>query len=89
MVTYGKSFKSKKNFVVYFLDNIYHYINDDYYMAFDGKKAIGLYNFKTDELLKNNLLKSNPAITNQMVQFIKAYIQSFNERVINNKLHVH
>lgn len=86
MVTFGKSFKSENNFVVYFLDNIYHYINDDYYMAFDGKKAIGLFNFKTDELLKNNLLKSNPAIANQMEQFIKAYIQSFNERVINNKL---
>jgi phosphoglycerol transferase MdoB-like AlkP superfamily enzyme len=89
MVTYGKSFKSKKNFVVYFLDNIYHYINDDYYMAFDGKKAIGLYNFKTDELLKNNLLKSNSVIADQMEKFIKAYVQSFNERVINNKLHVH
>ena len=86
MVTFGKSFKSENNFVVYFLDNVYHYINDDYYMAFDGKKAIGLYNFKSDELLKNNLLKSNSAIANQMEQFIKAYIQSFNERVINNKL---
>ena len=49
MVTYGKSFQSTENFVVYYLDNIYHYINNDYYMAFDGKRAIGLYNFKNDE----------------------------------------
>lgn len=88
MVTYGKSFQSDKNFVVYFLDNVYHYIDGDYYLAFDGKKAIGLYNFKTDELLKNNLLKTNPAKVEEMEKFIKAYVQSFNMRVIENKLTV-
>lgn len=86
MVTYGKSFLSDKNFVVYFLDNVYHYIEGDYYLAFDGKKAIGLYNFKTDELLKNNLLKLQPEKVAEMEKFIKAYIQSFNVRVIENKL---
>ncbi|WP_276979948.1 LTA synthase family protein, partial [Flavobacterium filum] len=51
MITYGKSYQSEKDFVVYYLDNIYHYISGDYYLAFDGKKAIGLYNIKKDELL--------------------------------------
>jgi phosphoglycerol transferase MdoB-like AlkP superfamily enzyme len=88
MVTYGKSFQSDKNFVVYFLDNVYHYIDGDYYLAFDGKKAIGLYNFKTDELLKNNLLKTNSEKAKEMEKFIKAYVQSFNMRVIENKLTV-
>ena len=86
MVTFGKSFQTDKNFVVYYLDNVYHYINGDYYLAFDGKKAIGLYNFKTDELLKNNLLKLQPEKVAEMEKFIKAYIQSFNVRVIENKL---
>ena len=86
MVTFGKSFRSDKNFVVYYLDNIYHYVNNDFYMAFDGQKALGLYNFKKDELLKDNLLQKDKKTAQEMERFIKAYIQSFNQRVIENKL---
>lgn len=86
MITYGKSYQSEKDFVVYYLDNIYHYISGDYYVAFDGKKAIGLYNIKKDELLSTNLIKSEKEKAAEMERFIKAYIQSFNERMIENKL---
>ncbi|WP_445721019.1 LTA synthase family protein [Flavobacterium sp.] len=86
MITYGKSYQSEKDFVVYYLDNIYHYVSGDYYLAFDGKKSLGLYNFKKDELLKTNLIKTEKAKTTEMETFIKAYIQSFNERMIGNKL---
>ncbi|MEZ4853421.1 LTA synthase family protein [Flavobacterium sp.] len=86
IVTFGKPYQSNNDFVVYYLDNIYHYIDSDYYMAFDGKNAIGLYNFKEDELLKNNLLQKEPEVAKKMERFIKAYIQSFNERMINNEL---
>ena len=57
-------------------------------MAFDGKKALALYNFKKDELMKTNLLSTEKEKTVTMERFIKAYIQSFNERIINNKLTV-
>jgi len=86
MVTYGKSYQSEKDFVVYYLDNIYHYISGDYYLAFDGKKSLAMYNFKKDELLKTNLIKTEKAKATVMETFIKAYIQSFNERMIGNKL---
>ena len=86
MISYGKSYQSEKDFVVYYLDNIYHYISGDFYLAFDGKKSLGLYNFKNDELLKTNLIKTEKAKAIEMEGFIKAYIQSFNERLIGNKL---
>uniref|UniRef100_UPI004047B623 LTA synthase family protein n=1 Tax=Flavobacterium sp. TaxID=239 RepID=UPI004047B623 len=86
MITYGKSYQSEKDFVVYYLDNIYHYVSGYYYLAFDGKKSLGLYNFKKDELLKTDLIKTEKAKTTEMETFIKAYIQSFNERMIGNKL---
>ena len=89
MVSFGKSYKSNKDFVVYYLDNIYHYIHGDYYMAFDGKKALALYNFKKDELLKTNLLSTEKEKSIEMERFIKAYVQSFNERIINNQLTAH
>ncbi|WP_269235334.1 LTA synthase family protein [Flavobacterium flavigenum] len=88
-ITFGKSFQSDKDFVVYYLDNIYHCIQGDYYLAFDGKKTLALYNFKKDELMKTNLLLTEKNKAAKMERFIKAYIQSFNERIINNKLTVH
>ncbi|CAM4120066.1 LTA synthase family protein [Flavobacterium antarcticum] len=86
VITYGKSYTSKEDFVVTYIDNIYNYFNGDFYLAFDGTKAIGLYDWKKDPLLKNNLLTKEKSTAAAMEVFIKAYIQSFNERIINNNL---
>lgn len=88
IVTYGKSYRSPKDFVVSYVDNVYNYISGDYYLAFDGNKSLGLYNFKNDSLFQNNLLMREPKLKSQMERFIKAYIQSFNERVSQNELTV-
>ena len=85
-ISYGKPYTSDKDFVVYYLDNIYHLIDGDYYLAFNGTKSLALYNFKEDPLLKNNLISTETEITAKLERFIKAYIQSFNERMINNSL---
>lgn len=86
MISFGKSYKSKNNFVVYYLQDTYHYIQDDYYLAFANNKAIGLYNWKKDVLLKNNLLNTEKVKTEKLSRFLKAYIQTFYERVTNNTL---
>ncbi|MEK6495014.1 LTA synthase family protein [Myroides odoratimimus] len=88
IITYGKSYKSDQDFVVNYLDNIYNYEKGDYYLAFDGKKTLGLYNWKKDPLLKQNLMNTETAKREEMEKFIKAYIQSFNSRVKNNQLTV-
>ncbi|WP_255373693.1 LTA synthase family protein [[Flexibacter] sp. ATCC 35103] len=86
MVSFGKSYKSSENFVVYYLEGTYHYIEDDYYLAFANDQAIGLYNWKKDVLLKNNLLQQEKLRVKKYEKFLKAYIQTFNQRTINNKL---
>ena len=68
------------------MDNIYNLEKGDYYLAFDGTKSLGLYNWKKDPLLKNNLISKEVTKKTEMENFIKAYIQSFNHRVINNEL---
>ncbi|MCP1995731.1 LTA synthase family protein [Flavobacterium sp. HSC-61S13] len=88
IISYGKSYRSNKDFVVNYLDNVYNYEKGDYYLAFDGKKSLGLFNWKTDPLLKTNLMESHPEQLKEMETFIKAYIQSFNKRVRENKLTV-
>jgi phosphoglycerol transferase MdoB-like AlkP superfamily enzyme len=89
MVSFGKSFKSKNNFVVYYLQGTYHYIQDDYYLAFANNQPIGLYNWKKDIYLKTNLLNSEVAKANKMTRFLKAYIQTYYERVTNDALTIH
>ncbi|WP_306352868.1 LTA synthase family protein [Flavobacterium sp. '19STA2R22 D10 B1'] len=86
MISFGKSYKSKDNFVVYYLDNIYHLVDNDLYLAFDGNKSISLYNWKTDPSLKNNLIEKQKDKAYAMERFLKAYIQTFNDAVINDKL---
>lgn len=86
MVSFGKSFKSKENFVVYYLQGTYHYIRDDYYLAFANNQPIGLYQWKKDVYLKNNLLSTDTQKTKEMSTFLKAYIQTFYERVTNDAL---
>jgi phosphoglycerol transferase MdoB-like AlkP superfamily enzyme len=86
MVSFGKSFKSKNNFVVYYNQGTYSYIQDDYYLVFANNQPIGLYNWKKDDLLKNNLLKTNEKTANKMALFLKAYIQTFYERVTYDAL---
>lgn len=86
IVSFGKSYKSKNNFVVYYLQGTYHYIQDDYYLAFANNQIIGLYNWKKDVLLKNNLATTNKEKAAKMARFLEAYIQTFYERVTNNAL---
>lgn len=88
IISFGKSYKSQQNFAVYYLQETYHCIVDDYYLAFANNHTIGLYNWKKDVLLKDNLMYSNKPKTNELERFLKAYIQSFNNRVIDNQLSI-
>lgn len=88
IVTFGKPFASSKDFVVYYLDSVYHLIQGDYYLAFDGKESVGLYNFAVDPLLERNLLQDEPTISDRMEKFIRAYIQTYEERMTTNRLTV-
>ncbi|WLD22741.1 sulfatase-like hydrolase/transferase [Flavobacterium dauae] len=86
IISYGKSYQSTQDFVVNYLDNVYNLEMGDFYLAFDGTKTLGLYNWKKDPLLKTNLTDKEPKTKEKMERFIKAYIQSFNHRVSKNKL---
>ena len=49
-------------------------------------KSRDLYNFKADKLLTNDLKDSETEIVGQMESKIKAIIQQYNNRMIDNKL---
>lgn len=75
-------------FSISYNSGIYQYIDSAYCFQFNGQKATALYKWKTDSLLRENLLKSQTARENyiQQEESLKKMIQSFNSCMINNKM---
>jgi phosphoglycerol transferase MdoB-like AlkP superfamily enzyme len=64
---------------------IYQLVKGDLLLQFDGTRTTAVYRFKTDKLLKNNLvgqLPEQPALE----QFLKALIQQYMSRMNENRL---
>ena len=87
-VAFGSSIFSNKDngYAVNFLGGIYQYFQGNYMLSFDGEKTIGLYDISKDKLLKNNLLKDSRDIAAPMETKLKAMIQQYNYRLLNNKM---
>lgn len=71
---------------VNYLNGIYQYLKGDWMLQFDGHKPTALYRFRTDQLLKHNLLKEQPGEAAVMERELKAVIQSYMERMVHDRL---
>ena len=72
------------SFAANFMDDGYQLI-DDYLIQFDGEKTTSCYAFKSDSLLTDNMLLTAKNIIPKEA-LLKAYIQQYNNRLINNKM---
>ena len=87
-VAFGKSLLStpaEKSFAVNYLNDTYQFYKGDYLLMFDGKKSTGLYNLRSDELLKNNIIGTQ-AVQQTMERELKAVIQQYMHCMQNNGL---
>ena len=64
---------------------VYQLIQGDLLLQFDGDKTTAVYRFKTDPLLRENLVNQLPE-QQGMEQFIKAIIQQYMSRMNENRL---
>jgi phosphoglycerol transferase MdoB-like AlkP superfamily enzyme len=71
---------------VTFVNDTYQIVQGDFAMQYDGKTIRAIYNYKKDPLLKQNLLDIEQKKSKEMEIFLKAIIQQYNNRMINNKL---
>ena len=55
-------------------------------LQFDGNSTTALYNVRKDKLLKENLVKKLPATVEPMEKELKAIIQDYMQRMMNDKL---
>ncbi|MFM6976160.1 MAG: LTA synthase family protein [Sphingobacteriaceae bacterium] len=76
---------SDENFAVNNNEGNFRFYWKDYLMINDGNKTSAIYKFKTDRLLKNNL-EGQLAVQPEMEKRLKAFIQQYNNRMINNQL---
>jgi hypothetical protein len=65
-------------------DQLYQIIEDNHVLQFDGNKTINLYDFKNDSLLTTNLAGKATEKEQQLENRLKAFIQDYNHRLINN-----
>ena len=65
----------------------YQIIEKNYVLEFNGEKAIELYNFGKDSLLEHNLLIAKAELTKKLERKAKAIIQTYQQSLINNKMH--
>lgn len=78
---------AEETYAVNHNNGIYQYIQGDYLLQFDGEKTTAVYAFKTDKLLKDNLVGK---VSEQSVMELKlkAIIQQYMERMNGDKMTV-
>ena len=78
-----------KTGAINYLSGNYHYITDSLAYVFNGDNITACYRYKDDILLKNNILQKLGKQRLQDELYLKAFIQSFNHRMIHNQLSIH
>jgi phosphoglycerol transferase MdoB-like AlkP superfamily enzyme len=64
----------------------YHLYMKDHILEMVDNKTVGLYNYKNDVFLKDNLLRTNPELELRLEEKLKAIIQTYNSRLIDNRM---
>ena len=77
---------SAPHFSVHYIAGLYGMIKDGYLLEFNGIKTIALFDLQKDKLQKHNLADENPPVMKGLENFLKAYIQQYNNRLIENRL---
>ena len=73
-------------FSIHYISGLYGLIKDGYLLEYDGSKSTALYDLNADKLQVNNLRSKNLPIMKRQEIFMKAYIQQYNNRFIENRL---
>lgn len=79
---------STSSFAFNYLNHTYQAFAGHYFLMFNGQESTGLYNFAEDKMLKKNLLTVLPDTAKRMEYKLKAFIQQYNNRMVENRLTV-
>jgi phosphoglycerol transferase MdoB-like AlkP superfamily enzyme len=66
----------------------YYLFMDDHIIEMADNKTMAIFNYRTDRFNKENLVGKEPELQGRMEEKFKAVVQTYNERLIDNKLTV-
>jgi hypothetical protein len=78
--------ESKEGFAFNYYNGVFQLTNDSLLLQFDERKTTGLFKYKEDVFLKNNLIGKYPEAQAKMERKIKAILQQYNNRMLDNRL---
>ena len=82
---FGESFSGKKNKLSYYYSNSnYYVINDSMAFQFNKDELLGVYNFKRDSSLQQNIITKHSGIETEIINHYKAFLQTYNATLIHN-----
>ena len=64
----------------------YHLYMKDHILIMIDYKPVGLYNFRNDKFLESNIMNEEPELMSVMVNKLKAIIQTYNSRLLDNNM---
>jgi len=79
---------TQKPFVINYFNGLYQFMEDGYLIQFDGERIVGVYHYSNDITLKNNLIGKNRPLEKALLKRLKAFIQQYNNRMVDNELMV-
>ncbi len=74
------------HFAYNYYNGAHQLIEGNWMLQYMNERPVALYNVVEDRMLKNNLLDKHPEVQQNMVSRIKALIQQYNNRLIDNEL---
>ena len=86
-IAFGKDLLGDNGrWAVNYSNGFYQYVEGDNLLLFDGEHVTGMYNYAEDTLLKDNTAGAEPELEENLVQRLKAIIQSYMQRMTQNRL---
>lgn len=88
VVAFGKNMLAPTgaNWAVNTISGGYQLIRDNYLLQYDGERLLGVYDYKVDPKLTQNLKNEKLPEVKGHVEFLQAYLQQFSERMRSNSL---
>ncbi|MCX6245463.1 MAG: LTA synthase family protein [Bacteroidetes bacterium] len=74
------------HFSVHYITGLYSIIKDGYLLEYNGQKTTTFFDMKHDPLQKTNLAVKDLPVMKELERFLKAYMQQYNNRIIENRL---
>ena len=73
-------------FVVNYVNGYYQFMEGDYLLQSDGKSLLAAYRYKEDPQYVKNLATTSDTVLNNHYRRFKAFLQQYNNRMVENRL---